>query len=68
MTQETLIHMIAECVKDTTLSYNNTPPECVSPGVWKFPATEMSDKCTKGGQCRERYYYAYALGNSLKLC
>jgi len=68
MTQSAVIELISKLCGESHLSYDNSPPEQVSPGIWKFLAVEMNDTCNKHGYCRQMSYYAMASGTEMKLC
>jgi hypothetical protein len=67
-TQTTLIESIGECCKKAHLSYSNLLPTQVSPGIFCFHATEMTDDCAKRGYCRQMRYYAREVGGEMVLC
>ena len=66
--QQTLIEQIKDFCRESHLSYDGQPPTKVSPGVWKFYATEMNHACRRQGQCREQVYHACLLGKTVQIC
>jgi len=49
------------------LSYHQSAPVSVSPGVWMFYANRRDDPCLKHGSCRQQQFFAYAINGELKL-
>ena len=68
MTQETIIGLISQLCEESHLSYDNSLPTQVSPGIWQFNAVEKSETCMKHGHCRQMQYYAMSTGTEMKLC
>ena len=68
MTKETIIGLISQLCERSHLSYDNSLPTQVSPGIWQFNAVEMNESCSKHGHCRQMPYYAMATETEMKLC
>ena len=62
-----LMLQIGQLCMQRGLSYRNSPPVQVSPGVWMFYAVPMDESCSKHGSCRQRQFYAIDVGGKLKL-
>jgi hypothetical protein len=67
MTIKELVSGLTNLCKENNLSYGDSEPVCVSPGVWMFDAIEMNETCTNGGSCRSRQHYAVLKGSTFAL-
>ena len=59
------IDRLQDACKVRGLDYDGSQPEEVSPGVYMFYATPLTQECHLSGNCRHLRYYAIEMGDHL---